>query len=102
MGSPLGPILANFFKVEVENTVIQRLENKVKILKRYVDDTIFFAKVDSTNLLLTTLNSFQSDIKFNSEIEKDSAIPFLADLVIKTPKRIHTTVYLRFYQVDMF
>ena len=102
MGSPLGTILAIFFMVEVENTIIQRLENKVKILKRFVDNTIYFAKVDSTNLILTTLNSFRSNIKFSIEVEKDSAIPFVAVLVTKIPKRIHTTVYLRFYQLDIF
>ena len=63
--------------------------------KKYGDDTICFAKADSTNRILTTSNSFQSNIKFNIEIEKESAIPFLDVLMVKIPNVIHTTVYRR-------
>ena len=59
MGSPLRLVPANIVMVEFENTSIPQLETKIKMWKRYVDDTICFAKVDSTNLILTTLNSFQ-------------------------------------------
>ena len=38
--------------------------------KLRADDTICFAKVDITNLILRTLNSFLSHIKFTIEIEK--------------------------------
>ena len=61
--------------------------------KRYIYDKICFAKVNSMDLMLTTLNNFHSNIKFTTEIEKGSAIPFLDVLVMKTPNRIHATVY---------
>ena len=72
MGSPLGLVLANTFKVELENTVIPPLENKIKMWKRYVDNTICYAKKSSINLMLTTLNSFHNNTKFTIEIQKDS------------------------------
>ena len=39
MGSPLGPILAISFLVELERSVIPGLANKLKNWRRYVDDT---------------------------------------------------------------
>ena len=62
--------------VELKNAIIPHLENKIKMWKRYVNDTICFAKIDSTNQVLTALNNFHRIIKFTIEIEKDT-IPFL-------------------------
>ena len=56
--------------------------------KLRADDTICFAKVDITNLILRTLNSH---IKFTIEIEKGSVIPSFNVLVIKALNRVHTT-----------
>ena len=39
MGLRLGPVLANIFMVELETSVIPNLRNKVKLWKRFVDDT---------------------------------------------------------------
>ena len=44
MGSPFGPILANVFMVELENTLIPRLHQHIKIWRRYVDDTFAYLK----------------------------------------------------------
>ena len=38
MDFPLGPILANVFMVELENTLVPRLSQHVKKWRRYVDD----------------------------------------------------------------
>ena len=40
MGSPLGPVLANIFMVELEKIIIPKLEKDVKLWRRFVDDTI--------------------------------------------------------------
>ena len=40
MGSPLGPVLANIFMVELEKIIIPKLEKKVKLWRWFVDDTI--------------------------------------------------------------
>ena len=39
MSSPLSPVLVNIFMVELETSVIPKLGNKVKLWKRFVDDT---------------------------------------------------------------
>ena len=93
MGSTLGPKLTNIFMVGLENIIIPRLENEIKMWKRYVDDTTCFVKFDSANLMLTILNSFNNNIKVNIEIKEDPVILFLDVLLIKTPNRIHTTLY---------
>ena len=40
MGSPLGPVLANIFMVELERSVIPTLMDKMTCWTRYVDDTL--------------------------------------------------------------
>ena len=42
MGSPLGPVLANIFMVELEQNIIPTLSKDISLWKRYVDDTICF------------------------------------------------------------
>ena len=94
MGSPLGPILANIFMVELEKIIIPKLEKEVKLWRRFVDDTIWFAKMGSLSYILLTINSFHKNIiKFTMEIGQNSTIPFLDVLLIRTQQKIHTTVY---------
>ena len=54
MGSPLGPVLANIFMVELETSVIPNLNDKIKLWKRFVDDTFFFSKSEYTNNIIST------------------------------------------------
>ena len=49
MASPLGPLFANIFMTELENTIIPTLGNKVLHWKRFVDDTFAFIKPDITD-----------------------------------------------------
>ena len=69
MGSPLGPVLANIFIVELETILIPKLDKEVKLCRRFVDDTICFAKMGSLNYILLPINSFHKNIKFTMEIE---------------------------------
>ena len=94
MSSLLEPVLANIFMVELEHTIIPTLENKTKMWKIYVDNTYhLFCKNGLTNLILTTLNSFHSNIKFTIEIEKDSVIPFFCILVSYQNTKQNTEQY---------
>ena len=92
MCSPLGPILANIFMVELEKIIIPKLEKEVKLWRRFVDDTICFAKMDSLNYILLTINSFHKNIKCPMEIEQNSTIPFLDVLLIRT-KYSHNCIF---------
>ena len=69
MGSPLGPVLANIFIVELETIIIPKLDKDVKLWRRFVDDTICFAKMGSLNCILLPINCFHKNIKFTMEIE---------------------------------
>ena len=64
MGSQLGPVLANIFKVELERSVIPTLMDKIKCWKIYVDDTLSYIKTDSIDYYLKILNGFHRNIQF--------------------------------------
>ena len=68
MGFPLGPVLANIFMVELERTIIPSFSDKIKLWKRYVDDTSTFVKTDEIKDVLSSLNSCYSNILFTMEI----------------------------------
>ena len=77
MGNPLGPVIANIFMVELENTEVPKLSHLLKDWYRYVDDTIAFVKDAHTETIMSVLNNHHTDIKFTHEAEEDGAIPFL-------------------------
>ena len=58
IGSPLGPILANIFMVELERSVMPAPAGKLNKWRRYIDDTICYIKADSIDYVLSKLNSF--------------------------------------------
>ena len=54
MGSPFGPVLANIFMAELETSLISNLNDKVKLWKRFVDDTYCLDRSKYTNIYITT------------------------------------------------
>ena len=54
MGSPLRPILANVFMVEIENTLVPRFHQHVKKRRRYVGDIFAYVKNESFGFLNNT------------------------------------------------
>ena len=63
MGSPLAPLLADIFMIELERSRIPNLQ-KITFWRRYVDDTICFVKIGSTEYIRSVLNSFHTNIQF--------------------------------------
>ena len=103
MGSPLGPVLANIFMVELERSVIPTLMDKMKCWTRYVDDTLCYIKTDSIDYVLKMLNGFHRNIQFTYEVETDSKISFLDVLVIRdSSNNINTTVYQKSTNNDIY
>ena len=92
MGSPLGPILASIFMVELETTIVPPLGHLLRKWKRSVDDTYGIVKTDTVNEILSKLNSFHINIKFTYKAENNNLLPFLNTLVIRKNKGIETTV----------
>ena len=58
MGSPLGPLLAGIFMVDLERSLVPLLTAELSFWKRYVDDIITFAKIGRVNHVLSMLNNF--------------------------------------------
>ena len=54
MGSPLVLLLANIFIVELETSIIPKLSNKVKLWKRFVDDTYCLARLEYIDNIIST------------------------------------------------
>ena len=53
MQSPLGPVLADIFMIELEKAVLPELIECIKYWKRYVNDTISFVKLGTINYIIT-------------------------------------------------
>ena len=80
MGSPLGPVLADIFMIELEKVILPELTECIKCWKRYVD-TISFVKLGNTNYIITKLNSCDKNIQFN--FEKDKGLLLFLDVLIQ-------------------
>ena len=77
MGSPLGPVIANIFMVELEKRLIPTMSNKISLWFRYVDDTFTFIRKGQVENVIEILNGFHENINFTFEKEAESSISFL-------------------------
>ena len=83
MGSPLGLVIENIFMVELETTLVPKLENHVQKSRCFADDTFAYVKVGSVDYVLPVLNWFYKNIKFTYEEEQNNTLPFLDVLFIR-------------------
>ena len=72
MGSPLGPVLANIFMVELESVLFPKLNDHVKDWRRFVDDTFVYLNLGSTEYILSVLNLLHDNIKLTYEQENNN------------------------------
>ena len=86
MGSPLGPVLADIFMIELEKSLLPELTSYISYWKRYVDDTICFIKIEYVDNILSVLNGFDNNIKFTVQEEKEVMLPFLDVLICRNDK----------------
>ena len=102
MGSPLAPILAGTFMVELEKNLIRILKDHLFCWRRYVDDTICFIKNRSIKHVLSTHNNFHSSIKFTNETENGSKLSFLDVQLMRTGDNIETCVFRKPTNTDIY
>ena len=70
MGNSLGPILANIFMAQLEETKIVD-ESYPKFYRRYVDDTFcLFNQKEDANNFLEHINKLHPSIRFEMEVEQ--------------------------------
>ena len=81
MGSPLAPLLADIFMIELERSLIPNLQ-KITFWRRYVDDTICLVKIGSIEYVRSVLNSFHKNIQFTYECESNAKLSFLDMLLM--------------------
>ncbi|XP_071053515.1 uncharacterized protein [Onthophagus taurus] len=107
MGSPLSPVIANFYMELFEEDALKKSQWKPKLWLRYVDDTFVIWQHGQKRLqeFLDHLNSQHPMIKFTMETETAKKLPFLDVLVTRTTngdielgvyrKKTHTNRYLQ-------
>ena len=96
MGSPLSCCYANVFLCYWEQIWLDNcpLEYKPLYYRRYVDDTfLVFRELSHVQRFLDYLNSQHQNIRFTSEIESDSKLPFLDVIVCNIDNGFTTSVY---------
>ena len=96
MGSPLGPLFANFFMSFHEKSWLHNCLSSFKPLlyRRYVDDCfLLFRSLDHMPLFLSYLNRQHPNIFFSSELEKNGKLPFLDSEITRSNGRFSTSVY---------
>ena len=95
MGSPLGPLFANFFMSHFEITHMEKLkEFGINLWLRYVDDVFSTAESrEDAEKCLEYINGLHPNIKFTIEHELDNKLPFLDTCVQRRVGKYVTTVY---------
>ena len=97
MGSPLGPVIANIFMSKLEGELVPKLNQKMSVWLRYVDDTFAFLKEEDIECVKTTLNNFHPKIKFTHEIENNKNLSFLD---VKITRNMNNTFSTSVYRKD--
>ena len=81
MGSPLGPVLADFFMSKMEEQLSDEI-SKLVFYRRYVDDTLIFCdSKQQFEALLEKMNGVHPNLRVTSEFESDGSLPFLDILI---------------------
>ena len=102
MGSPLAPLLANWFVCRQEEKVLSIQNITPKFYIRYVDD--IFAIFDSERKcdnFYTKMNNVHPNLKYTIEKPKIGLLPFLDVKVQKIGTKLQTSVYRKSTNTNM-
>ena len=69
--------------VNLEKSLVTKLNVYINFWRRYVDDAITVVKTGSVEYLLSVLNNFHPKIKFTYEMEVESKLAFSDILLLK-------------------
>ena len=88
--------------VNLEKSLVTKLNVYINFWRRYVDDAITVVKTGSVEYLLSVLNNFHPKIKFTYEMEVESKLAFLDILLHRDGHDIITTVYRKVTNNDVY
>ena len=95
MGSPLGPLFANFYMAHVEDKTFNNPQITPTTYCRYVDDA--FIEVRNHDHLLAIIKELENNyvLNFTYEKHRDNSLAFLDVIVTATPNKYITSVYVK-------
>ena len=95
MGSPLGPLFANFYAGNLEENVFNNHFQKPHIYTRYVDE--IFLQIDTEQQIIQLKEIFEqhSVLRFTHEMNIDNKLPFLDVMIDSNETQFKTTIYRR-------
>ena len=105
MGSPLSPVVANFFKERFENDALTSAIHKPSVRLRYVDDTfvIWSHGREKLDKFLNHINTIHPNIQFTMETEKNRRLSFLDVLITRAEEeKLEFTVYRKPTHTDRY
>ena len=93
MGSPLAPLLANWFVSDLESNLLEK-HQQPKIYCRYVDDIFcVFNNENQTKDFNAISNNLHKDMCFTMEISKSNQLPYLDINVNISEDKFLTSIY---------
>ena len=93
MGSPLGPLMANYFMCSIEEEIASEGFLPPQY-HRFVDDTFTIMPAnDDAEKFLERLNSSHPKLRFTMEIAAEGSLPFLGAMISNINGKIETEVY---------
>ncbi|UYV80884.1 hypothetical protein LAZ67_19002094 [Cordylochernes scorpioides] len=77
MGSPLSSILSEITMSTIDQWICDQHPSNIFFWRRYVDDIFCICKTDSEDTILSDLHTYNPNITFTLEREREHVIPFL-------------------------
>ncbi|XP_067639481.1 uncharacterized protein [Eurosta solidaginis] len=93
MGSPASPVIADIVMEELLTRFEMEAKCKPRLLTKYVDDLFAIVKTDEVENMLKELNSYNKNIRFTVEVEKDGQLPYLDTLINTHNNKIYFDWY---------
>ena len=103
MGNPLSPVLSNLYMEFFENRILSTILPEKAVWFRYVDDIIcLWPCNENLDVFLNRLNNLVPSIKFTTEVENESSLPFLDCLIHRTDRKFKFSIYRKQTNVSSY
>ena len=90
-----------YILIGLKKAILPELTECIKYWKRSVDDTISFVKLGTINHIITKLNSFDNNIQFTFEVDKEHYL-FKNVLIRRKCNSIVTTIFPKHTHNDIY